>query len=131
MISSIIWEESGNVLTLGGNDQQEAVADCVIAHQDLKETDFTNSDFYSNVDPILMSVDDKPYYPGSVSPAVDYCDDFNAGADQIDLIGVVRGTPTAGPTPNPPSDGPYDIGAYETEWQPLSDDLFQDRFEGN
>lgn len=129
VISSIIWEESGNVLTLGGNDQQEAFADCVIAHQDLSETDFINSTFYSNVDPILITVDEKPYYPGSISPAIDYCDGFSAEADQIDLVGVVRGTPTDGPTPNPPNLGTYDIGAYETEWQPLSDDLFQDRFE--
>ncbi len=133
VFSSIVWETSGNVLSVGGTGGLSAIADCVIGHQNLDDTGFTQSFAYSNIDPLLGTVDNKPYFPANVSPAIDYCDGLNADDGEIDLVGVERGSEHQGPAPVvPPSsvvNGTYDLGAYETEWGPQSDELFQDRFE--
>lgn len=131
LASSIIWEATGNVFTSNGNVNSQA--DCVIAHQDANETDFGFSLFYSSQNPLLASVEDKPFFPLSNSPAIDYCDDFLAEPGDVDLVGTERGSPRTGP-PLPPfggvPGGTYDIGAYETNW-PGPDRLFNDRFEAH
>jgi len=130
VVSSIIWEDSGNVLTLGGNEDNTANGDCVIGHQDVGDTDFTNVTFYANLNPILQTVDDNLYYPANDSPAIDFCDGFNAAANQVDINGFMRGNDWPGPTPpTPPNNGVYDVGAYEVEYQPMGDAIFQDRFQ--
>ncbi len=132
VISSIIWEESGNVFTLGGTGEQDGIGYCIIGHQDSDQTDFDTLSYYSNINPMLTTVDDKPYFPSNTSPAIDYCDGTPVAQDVVDLTNTERGSPHEGPDPvEPPQGGigDYDIGAYETEWGPLTDELFQDRFE--
>ncbi|MGY6632006.1 MAG: hypothetical protein ACXIUL_13490 [Wenzhouxiangella sp.] len=129
VLSSIIWESVGDVFTSSGN--VNGVADCVIGHQEVNATAFNTPSFYSNQDPLLALVDDKPYFPQASSPAIDYCDGISAEPDEVDLPGSERGSPRQGP-PLPPfggvPGGTYDIGAYETNW-PGPDTLFNDRFE--
>jgi hypothetical protein len=130
VVSSIIWQDSGNVLTLSGNDDNTANGDCVIGHQDVGDTDFTTLTFYASLNPNLQTVDDNLYYPANDSPAIDFCDGFNAAANQVDINGFMRGNDWPGPKgPTPPNNGAYDIGAYEAEYQPLEDAIFEDRFE--
>lgn len=133
LISSIVWEDSGTVVSIGGTGSQTAIGDCVIGHQISASVGFTQSFAYSNINPMLSTVDDKPYFPSNTSPAIDYCDGLNAEDGEIDLVGVERGSEHQGPEPvTPPSSvptGTFDLGAYETEWGPLTDELFQDRFE--
>ncbi len=131
--SSILWEDSGTAMGLAGDGQLTAAADCVIAYQDVGDTDFTSSNFYSNIDPQLIEHEDNPYFPAPTSPAIDYCDAFNTPPD-VDLVRIGRGSEHQGPPltspPSSVSGGTFDLGAYETEWQPLTDELFDDRFEG-
>ena len=54
--SSIIWEEAGNLLTIGGNGDLTAFGDCVIGHQDLAEID-ASINFYSTSNPLLFEKD--------------------------------------------------------------------------
>ncbi len=133
VVSSIIWEDSASVLTTGGSGNHSTTADCLIAHEDADQTGFNSTVFYSNIDPMLTTVGDKPYFPANTSPAIDYCDAMNAEDDEVDLVGTERGSEHQGPDPVEPPDsiasGTYDIGAYETEWGPQTDELFQDRFE--
>lgn len=91
-------------------------------------------EFYHLADPLLIEPDEtRPYFPGPTSPAIDFCHG-NQASGEPDLAGEDRGTPHTGSAlTDPPSwsgIGAHDIGAYETDWQPLSDELFGDRFEG-
>lgn len=131
--SSIIWEDGGNIITTGGGGDLNTFGECIIGHQDLAQVDATIN-FYHRANPMLFEADEtRPYFPGPTSPAIDFCHG-NQASGEPDLAGEDRGTTHAGsPLTNPPSwsgTGTYDIGAYETDWDELTDELFSDRFEG-
>ena len=136
VFSSIIWEDSVNTMTSTGTGTQLSEARCVIGHQPPGSSGFQLHRWYSSIDPNLITVGDKPFFPANNSPAIDYCDGrFADPFWEIDLVGVERGSAHEGPElipvppPFPIPDSTYDIGAYETEWQIPDDDIFQDRFE--
>lgn len=129
--ASIVWESEGDVLTLGGSGYSEASAECVIAHQDASSTDLSSALYFSNIDPDLITIEENSYFPSATSPAIDYCSGSTAPGN-IDLVGAERGNEHLGPNPvDPPNSdsGFLDLGAYETQWSPVSDWIFQDRFE--
>ncbi len=136
VVQSIIWEGSGNVLTTVGEGNHVISGWCLIGHQEVDQTDFDHPSAYSKIDPHLITVGNKPFFPASNSPAIDYCEGGHwTDPFHMDLVGVVRGSEHQGPelipAPNPHwgEHTPYDIGAYETEWELPDDDIFQDRFE--
>jgi len=129
--SSIIWEDGPDLLSIGGQGNRFAEAYCLITFVDADQADFDSISQYSNTDPQLTDEPNRPYIPDATSPAIDYCDDAFE-PETPDLAGVERGSPHEGPPINePPSGGigDYDIGAYETEWDELGDEIFEDRFE--
>lgn len=131
--TSIIWEDGGNIMTTGGTGDLNTIGECILGHQDLAEIDATIN-FYHKANPMLFEADEtRPYYPGPTSPAIDFCHGNQASGDP-DLAGEDRGTPhTGSDLTNPPGWSGlsnYDIGAYETDWDELTDELFGDRFEG-
>lgn len=130
--ASIIWEDGGNVITTGGTGNLNATGECILGHQDLAQIGAT-IDFYHKANPLLSEVDEtRPYFPGPTSPAIDFCHG-NQATSEPDLAGVDRGTAHTGSAlTNPPSwsgIGNHDIGAYETDWDELTDDIFNDRYE--
>ena len=130
--TSIIWEEGGNIITTGGTGDLNAIGECILGHQDLAEIDATIN-FYHVANPMLFEVDEtRPYFPGPTSPAIDFCHG-NQATGEPDLAGEDRGTAhTGSDLTNPPSwsgTGTYDIGAYETDWEALTDEIFQDQFQ--
>ncbi|MEE4302651.1 MAG: hypothetical protein V2J19_00750 [Wenzhouxiangella sp.] len=129
--ASIIWESEGHVLTLDGSGNSAASAECVIAHQEASDTDLSSAFYFSSIDPDLTTVDDNPYFPSATSPAIDYCSDSSIAPGNLDLVGVERGSEHLGPDPVDPPNGHtgfHDLGAYETQWSPVADLIFQDRF---
>lgn len=130
--TSIIWEDGGNMITTGGTGDLNATGECILGHQDLAQIGAT-IDFYHTANPLLIEVDEtRPYFPGPTSPAIDFCHG-NQATGAPDLAGVDRGTAHTGSAlTNPPSwsgIGNHDIGAYETDWDELTDDIFSDRYE--
>lgn len=116
--SSIIWSPGDPVYTHSSTGTLDSGADCVIASDDLADTAFQSDSYYSNIDPQLVTHDDHPHFPDPTSPAIDYCDDFNA-PEVNDLRGAVRGIAHTGDPVTPPPLGgidDYDLGAYETDW---------------
>ena len=132
--NSIIWDpDRTNVMSQGGTGTFNLTNDCLIGHQDAGDTGFSSTSFYSNINPQLIEHEDKPYHPAPTSPAIDYCDGFSVPEDGTDLTNTLRGTAHQGPPtiepPNSVPGGTFDLGAYETQWEELPDEIFQDRFE--
>lgn len=129
--SSVLWEDSGGMAFFPDGDDSAAIySDCVIGWRPLADTGFTFAGYYSHVDPEFVSPADGDYRLGQTSPAIDYCDSFNAPAFP-DLAGNSRGQPHQGLPLSPGGPGEpgwtFDLGAYEAGW--LLDKLFHDRFE--
>ena len=130
---SIVQEESGNVLTASGSGTLDVASECVMGHQDPSQV-FGSLNRYQQNNPRLFEKDEtRPYFPAPTSPAIDFCDGATAGS--IDLAARSRGSAhTGSPLTNPPpwsGEGSHDIGAYETNWPELEDEIFTSRFEAN
>ncbi len=129
LFSSIFWEDSG-IVADEANENSTISGDCVIGWQDPDDLPVSIS-VYRNYHPMFVSPGSGDYRPGPVSPAIDFCDDSFTQPAFPDLDGNTRGTAHQGsPTRPNPGLGNFDLGAYETDWEELADELFQDRFEG-
>jgi len=127
--SSIIWEDSGKVFERAGDGEITAVLNCVIGHQATGDLEFDSSNSYSQIDPEFIDATNGNLRLGPTSPAIDYCDDFNA-PQYPGLDGTARGFVHRGePLTQPPTsaNGDFDLGAFEMTY--VTDQIFNDRFE--
>lgn len=128
--ASIIRADSGAVVERGGQGSVVASLDCVIGHQPQGDLDVDSFGYYSNIDPEFIDAAGGNVRLGPTSPAIDYCDDFNApqhaGLDGNDRGVAHRGEPLTS-APGAVLGGTYDLGAFEMTY--VIDELFQDRFE--
>lgn len=128
--ASIIHEDSGAIVERAGQGTVAARLDCVIGHQDYGDLDVDSAGYYSRIDPGFVAPSGNDFHLADNSPAIDYCNAFNA-PQYPGLNGNVRGTPHQGPPLiDPPvrvTDGEYDLGAYEMNY--VLDEVFNDRFE--
>lgn len=127
--SSIIWEDSGKVFERAGDGEINAALDCVIGHQATGDLEFDSVIIYSQIDPEFIDAANGNVRLGPTSPAIDYCDDFNA-PQYAGLDGTERGFEHRGePLTQPPTsaNGDFDLGAFEMTY--VTDPIFNDRFE--
>ncbi|MDZ7791619.1 MAG: hypothetical protein U5L08_14215 [Xanthomonadales bacterium] len=128
--ASVIWEDSGAVFERAGSGAVTASLDCVIGHQLEGDLDVDSYGYYSRIDPEFVDAANGDLRLGPTSPAIDYCDDFNA-AGYPGLAGNTRGLLHRGqPLTDPPVSVPgaqFDLGAFEMNY--VIDELFSDRFE--
>lgn len=128
--ASIIWEDSGAVFERAGSGAVTASLDCVIGHQLEGDLDVDSYGYYSRIDPEFVDATSGDLRLGPTSPAIDYCDDFNA-AQYPGIDGNTRGLLHRGqPLTDPPASvagAQFDLGAFEMNY--VIDQLFSDRFE--
>ncbi len=101
--------------------------DCVIGNATAAGTGADSLAAYSGgINPKYRNLDLPDYRLKPDSPAIDYCDDRHFDS-RLDLDYNPRGIAWVGPTPAPAPGGglgAYDLGAYETPFEPLPVDLF-------
>ncbi|MEE4303795.1 MAG: hypothetical protein V2J19_06530 [Wenzhouxiangella sp.] len=128
--SSVIWEDSGAVFERAGFGAVTASLDCVVGHQLEGDLDVDSYGYYSRIDPEFVDAPNGDLRLGPTSPAIDYCDDFNA-AQYSGIDGNTRGLLHRGqPLTDPPASvagAQFDLGAFEMNY--VIDQLFSDRFE--
>jgi hypothetical protein len=128
--SSVIWEDSGAVFERAGSGSVTASLDCVIGHQEEADLDVDSYGYYSRIDPEFVDLANGDLRLGPTSPAIDYCDDFNAPL-YLGIDGNTRGIRHRGqPLTVPPvsvANAQFDLGAFEMNY--VIDQLFSDRFE--
>lgn len=113
VLSSIIWEAGGHVLSSTTNPQN---FDCVMAHELASAPSATGSVV---ADPQFVDPSLGNFQLAITSPAIDYCDDFFHTPEALDYLG--GGRPWDTPVPN--GFGAFDLGALENQL------LFADGFE--
>lgn len=123
-----ILHHSSTLFQVQGDGAVSMSADCVISNQ--PGTEFTSSFAFAQIDPQFANPDNGDFQLAYTSPAIDFCDGFNA-PQFPDLHGVTRGQewtgPQLDPRPSLPVSGFYDLGAYEAVWR--GDVIFSDRLE--
>jgi len=127
VLSSILIAAGGSsVLTEDGSGTASTTASCVITNRALADTDFDLAPAYSEIDdPLFRDAANDDFRLRFRSPAIDYCNSAS-GSEYDGLDGGERGTPWAGPQPDPNpagSSGDYDLGAYERPWEAQPADL--------
>jgi len=108
-----------------GDGERNFGLDCVIGNAPVGDTGATNTFRYSEVDPQFLDPTENDYRLGVRSPAIDYCDGFEAPQFD-DLNGNTRGVAWTGPTPDPapnPAGGDYDLGAFEIPFEVQNTDI--------
>lgn len=129
-VHASIVEGSGSWRLDGGDGTTALELECVIGNAMPAVTGADALVAYSQIDPRFIDPTDGDYRLRSDSPAIDYCGPSGAPS-YPDLDGYPRGQPWTGPAPIPAPGGglgPYDLGAYETPFDPVGL-LFRDRFE--
>lgn len=118
--SSIVDEDSGDVLGGDDNLDSSSTLDCLISHESGSFSG-TRITVPGESDPLFADRAGGNYHLSRNSIAIDYCDDSVAVPQFGDIDNETRGLDMA--TAN--LYGPFDLGADE-----LPDRIFRDRFEG-
>jgi len=132
VLGSILWDPGNQVVSLEGDGNEMALAQCLISHQSIFDSGFTHHIAHSGeTDPRFVDTHEGDYRLEEISPAIDYCDPDEEDKPELpDLDGSTRGieagTEPAEPPSSPQPGGIYDLGAFE-----FSQLLFRDRFEAN